>query len=464
MLAAKIPSSSLDSETTQSDGSCLFLTIPSEITAQIFTYCLPASISPPEIDTAPLLLTRICRDWRNLAQDSPELWTSLKIDRAAIPVELIETWLSRAQTLPLSLELEVSSWDDVPWNSAEVIVVFERHSQTWRDVALDLPFEQLYLFGESSHLHLPLLERLAVAIHELALELPPLTAFQNAPALRRLSLSRDVLGTKMQLPWAQITSMEFGSGSLRPEDVLTILQFTPNVVKCSVTTHNDLESVLPDVVAPFMFLTSLKLETIVPEVMNIFDHISVPALQVLDLSSILFSGRELVRRLRPILSQPAIRLRDLRIRIDGDKPREADFLQVLEMQSALENFELWEGSLGLLIAICRRLTLSLSDGSPVLLPHLRSFSASPHIYPAAEITTTFPVMLDALVDALSSRWAAPSGSCTRIRDCGLSWSGAMTDDLDNIVEAFRPRRAELIALGINMSLLSLSAFGSKFTL
>ncbi|KAF7331122.1 hypothetical protein MVEN_02452500 [Mycena venus] len=182
-------------------------------------------------------------------------------------------------------------------------------------------------------------------------------------------------------------SMEFGSGSLRPEDVLTILQSTPNVVKCSVTTHNlnlnDLESGLPDLVAPFMFLTSLKLETIFPEVMDIFNHISVPALQALDL---IFSGRELVRRLRPILSQPAIRLCDLRIHIDRDKPREADFLQLLEMQSALENFELWEG-------VARP-------------PH--RYLPAPHPQP--------------------ERWLPIT-----------------------LVEVFRPRQAQLIALGINVS-------------
>jgi hypothetical protein len=86
--------------------------IPPEITAEIFIPCLPDSISPPELDIALLLLERICKDWCTIARDSPELWTSLKIHRSAIPVRLIETWLLRAQTLPLSLVVEVSTWAD----------------------------------------------------------------------------------------------------------------------------------------------------------------------------------------------------------------------------------------------------------------------------------------------------------------------------------------------------------------
>jgi hypothetical protein len=419
--------------------------IPPEITAEIFTHCLPDSISPPELDAAPLLLERICRDWRTIARDSPELWTSLKIHRSGFPAGLIETWLSRAQTLPLSLVLEVSTWEDEEWNAAPVVAVFGRHSQTWYDVTLDIPFEQLYLLRPD--LSLPLLERLTIGSHYFPPTHPPLKAFKNSPALRRLTLQLAIHPTLLQLPWTQITSFESQSYHSMPEQILAILQCTPNVVECTVAIHNESElHPLPDV-APLMFLTSLSFETGTTETMDIFDHISAPALQVLDFSHILFSGRELVARLHPILSKPDCQLRELRIRIDGDKPREDDFIALLQTQPALEKFELVEGSLGLLIAICRR----LSDGSP-FLPRLGSLTASPFIYPVAEITTTFPAMLDALVQALSTRWVAPSDSLAQIQNCTLSgFSGEMTDDFGHIIAAFRSQQQkELVALGINI--------------
>ncbi|KAJ6578189.1 hypothetical protein B0H19DRAFT_1371139 [Mycena capillaripes] len=426
-------------------GDCPALTIPPEITAQIFAHCLPDSISPPEIDSVPLLLGRICSEWRKIAWASPELWTSLKVDRSDIPVAFIETWLSRAQTLPLSLALEISSIGGNMWDSTPVIAVFKRHSLTWRDVTLEVPLEQLELFGPD--LSLPLLERLAIWTDALiTFGGAPLTTFRNASALRRLNLGTAVDPRLLQLPWSQIASLESRSGALLPEEFIIILQHTPNITNCAITIYSESElDRLPNV-APLMSLTSLRMETNIPAVLDMFEIVSMPALQVLDLSSILFSGRALVPLMHRFLSKPDCQLRQLSIRIDGDKPREEDFIQLLEAQPTLEKFNIVEGSLGLLIAICRR----LSDGSP-FLPRLSSLTASPHIYPAAEITSTFPVMLNAVAEALSARWAALGESCARIGECTLSWSGAITDDLDNIVAAFRPRQDELVALGINMA-------------
>jgi hypothetical protein len=402
-------------------------------------------ISPPDIGKAPLLLERIRRDWRDIARGSPELWTSLKVDGAHIPVGLIETWLSRAQTLPLSLVLEVHSFEEAQWDIAPVIAAVERYSRTWRDLSLVIPLTQVYLF--QPNLPLPLLERLTIRTPFVPLR-DPILAFRSASALRQLTLGHIRHPTILQLPWTQITSFESHYSYLQPEEFLAILQYTSNIVKCAITIYNRASNRLPNV-APLMFLTSLSLQTQIPEVLDIFDNISVPALQVLDLSNILFSGRELVARLHPILSRQDCQLRELIIIVRSDllQPREDDFIQILQTQPTLEKFELCNGPLALLIAICR----SLSDGSP-FLPRLNSLIASPYIFPVAAITTTLPIMLDALVDALSTRWVAPSESSAQIRNCTLSLDGARTVDFYNILTAFRPRQKELVELGINMSL------------
>ncbi|KAJ7457094.1 hypothetical protein FB451DRAFT_1275921 [Mycena latifolia] len=424
-------------------GAPLILTIPPEITAQIFAHCLPSSPSRPKIDRAPLLLGRICRDWRNIVLDSPELWASLEIDRVDIPVDLVEIWLSRAQNFPLTLVLKVSVFDD-EWDSAPYIDVLQRQAQTWRDVTLELPFENLLLLGPD--LQLPMLERLAISFYDNDEHDHPVNAFRSAPALRHLQLETSVHPAGMLLPWAQLTSFESRSGVLTSEAFLTILQYTPNIAKCKIDIHNETEvDRLPEV-PPLMFLTTLSLGTSIPKAMDILEYLSFPALQVLDLSGILFSGRELLPPLHRFLSKPGCRLRELAIRIDGDGPRDEDVFRLLETQPALEKLNLCEGELNLHIAICRR----LSDSSP-FLPRLANLVASPFIYPVEQITTTFPVMLDSLVDALSARWVAPPELFAQIRECTLSWSGSQTEDLDNIVAAFRLRQEELVALGIKMS-------------
>ncbi|KAJ7166769.1 hypothetical protein C8R46DRAFT_899295 [Mycena filopes] len=57
------------------------LTIPFELTAEIFVPCLPDRPVSPHLTIAPLLLTAICRQWRNIACSTPRLWAALQITR-----------------------------------------------------------------------------------------------------------------------------------------------------------------------------------------------------------------------------------------------------------------------------------------------------------------------------------------------------------------------------------------------
>ncbi|KAJ7772375.1 hypothetical protein B0H16DRAFT_1267312, partial [Mycena metata] len=49
------------------------LTLPPEVTAEIFKWCLDTDLRLFS-GAAPLLLTRICRQWRALALSTPALW------------------------------------------------------------------------------------------------------------------------------------------------------------------------------------------------------------------------------------------------------------------------------------------------------------------------------------------------------------------------------------------------------
>jgi hypothetical protein len=75
---------------------------------------------------------------------------------------------------------------------------------------------------------------------------------------------------------------------------------------------------------------------------------------------------------------------------------------------------------------------------------------SPSVFGVAEITTTFPTLLDLLTDALFTRWAVPSESFAPIHNFTLSWTGEAGDVLQDLVAAFCPRQKELVALGINI--------------
>ncbi|THU79803.1 hypothetical protein K435DRAFT_697061, partial [Dendrothele bispora CBS 962.96] len=90
--------------------------IPPEIIAELFTYCLPSTHPPTrDLSEAPLLLTLVCKQWRQIAFSTPYMWSALHI---YIPYSRvsdegfmerrkkgIKQWLERSGNLPISLSL-----------------------------------------------------------------------------------------------------------------------------------------------------------------------------------------------------------------------------------------------------------------------------------------------------------------------------------------------------------------------
>ncbi|KAF9078113.1 hypothetical protein BDP27DRAFT_1207583, partial [Rhodocollybia butyracea] len=88
--------------------------IPSETLASIFAWCLPTERNAVRsLAEAPLLLTTICRDWRGITLDTPQLWKSLHVylppdmsDYALFErIKGITRWLERSGSLPVSISL-----------------------------------------------------------------------------------------------------------------------------------------------------------------------------------------------------------------------------------------------------------------------------------------------------------------------------------------------------------------------
>ncbi|KAF5361658.1 hypothetical protein D9758_007306 [Tetrapyrgos nigripes] len=110
--------------------------LPPEIVAAIFTYTLPHDHFPTRSSKAsPLLLGRVCSQWRAVSLSTPELWNRMHI---VIPssadsgllcqvltkrVEYVATWLSRAGALPISFSLYSYNWTQhAPFQEDRVIM------------------------------------------------------------------------------------------------------------------------------------------------------------------------------------------------------------------------------------------------------------------------------------------------------------------------------------------------------
>ncbi|TEB20749.1 hypothetical protein FA13DRAFT_1644246, partial [Coprinellus micaceus] len=90
--------------------------LPHEVLQLIFLACLPTKHYPTMGRTeAPLVLIQVCRSWRALAIDTPQLWASVHIvatpaekfgvHEARSRLDSIKQWLERSKTLPLTLSI-----------------------------------------------------------------------------------------------------------------------------------------------------------------------------------------------------------------------------------------------------------------------------------------------------------------------------------------------------------------------
>ncbi|KAJ7486614.1 hypothetical protein FB451DRAFT_1126863 [Mycena latifolia] len=87
------------------------LTLPFELTSEIFLHCLPNTPIEPSPTTAPLLLTRVCKQWRDIALAEGRLWASLQIDGGHSgddALRAIKDWVHRAGSFPQSHGLAVA--------------------------------------------------------------------------------------------------------------------------------------------------------------------------------------------------------------------------------------------------------------------------------------------------------------------------------------------------------------------
>ncbi|KAJ7462567.1 hypothetical protein FB451DRAFT_1267000 [Mycena latifolia] len=181
------------------------LTLPPEITAEIFKWCIDTGMRLlPSV--APLLLTRICRDWRALAFSTPALWDTIsQIEFGVHPraEAVVETWFSRAGTRPLSLTIICPESLD----SACLESVILQHASQLQ--SLNVMTNSEVLCGFTAVQSFPILSNLTLCClgdyddDEGHIQL---FGIHSAPALRHLSLD-SVLPSMVIMPWAQLTKM-----------------------------------------------------------------------------------------------------------------------------------------------------------------------------------------------------------------------------------------------------------------
>ena len=87
--------------------------LPPEILALIFWHAIPRGKSnfvEPSTSAAPLLLCRVCKSWRDLAERTPELWSSISLFLLrpyASATQAFDRWIAKSGGCPLSIKVVV---------------------------------------------------------------------------------------------------------------------------------------------------------------------------------------------------------------------------------------------------------------------------------------------------------------------------------------------------------------------
>ncbi|KAJ7208356.1 hypothetical protein GGX14DRAFT_634097 [Mycena pura] len=202
------------------------LTLPTEITSKIFMQCLPDhGRVRPSPRRAPLVLTRICGQWRAIALSTGELWSSLDVDIGVLwpgRDDLLRSWFPRAKDYPLSLTIRRSKYGQTYTGSlsAHVAAIIPKLRRLEAKVS-DGQFRNLVPLGTS----LPLLRSFAATLSSENLQ----NILHSAPNLRELR-------ARLPAPNFHVASKSLLSLDIA-EEIYSIDAFLGILENCPLLSH-----------------------------------------------------------------------------------------------------------------------------------------------------------------------------------------------------------------------------------
>ncbi|KAK7038248.1 hypothetical protein R3P38DRAFT_2905248 [Favolaschia claudopus] len=259
------------------------LTLPSEITAEIFKHCVGPVGLGMGAGNAPLVLSSVCKDWRRIALDLASIWSDIWLASSSAPnmPSILKSWLPRTGTHPI----DVTGLDTRHESINELVPYCEQ----WRSIScwLELP-----ITGSLNDIRgrIPQLRSLDISygggpVESFANSIP-LTMFSDAPNLRELSMtdqlppsSPDMLHL-FDLPWEGLTHLSSRVQGL--DKVLQLLTRTPNLQSLSISPSSMHPAI---VLPPPITLPRLRMLEICHKGAMVCDAIVAPSLKSLQITT-----------------------------------------------------------------------------------------------------------------------------------------------------------------------------------
>ena len=243
--------------------------------------------------TSPMMLLKVCRQWRHVAMSLPALWSSIYINQPQIPrhFELARFWLHLSRNEPLFLTLRCTTGPEFVQSSSIILRVFIQQMYRWKSIDFRLPFPSFAILN-FIQAPLPILEHAGVyteeqtgRTHEGVKRI--LNCVYTSPRLRSAIWASGVMnGSPMFFPQTlqRLTNLGLIARLTCVHDVFVILRacphlrvFTVNPAKCDRTSC---PAVTPTVHA---CLHTLRMRSIGQDLAELFYFLTLPALQSLEM-------------------------------------------------------------------------------------------------------------------------------------------------------------------------------------
>ncbi|KAJ7462154.1 hypothetical protein FB451DRAFT_1267958 [Mycena latifolia] len=306
------------------------LTLPGEITAEIFSHCLPSieelrqddqPISERLESQAPTVFLGVCRVWKDIALGTPALWATLSLrfdyiaDNVALEPgaveEFIDMWLGRAAILPLSFVFctirGYDEFDDGPFTPSRMRDVIHRYAHRLEYIELEMSQYDIDQLGLHS-VDFPLLRRAAVGdnFEPRPDSSNPVQIYSNASQLRDLLFFHGTIFSSYILPSLQLSKFV---GAIQNLDLFVL---APNLIEaqCCVE-HLDTILTTPILHPRLQYLTLWTSSSGL--FFDPFPYLTLPALHSLDISDIRNPTESLINFLNRSSSPPPLRTISARI-------------------------------------------------------------------------------------------------------------------------------------------------------
>ncbi|KAJ7356466.1 hypothetical protein DFH08DRAFT_459318 [Mycena albidolilacea] len=287
------------------------LTLPNEITTEIFIHFLPTYPSCPLLTGlgTPTALTQICHQWREIALATPALWRAISFSEPYPSYSfephkrLCNIRLSRSRSYPLSLELDEDYIDRK--HTTELLSTLAVHRARWEHLDFHLSLSRLGAIAGP----LPLLRSLDLSVDdpEDGDDDTGEISFLDAPLLRTVVLN-DIAAKNITLPWAQLTSLTLHA--LYPRECAPILQLSYNLVHCELNLAGGDDGAED---FPNIYLSSLQSFTLTGDpTTGYLETFIVPALRSLEISEP-YIDPDCIDILASFLAKSRCKLQELRV-------------------------------------------------------------------------------------------------------------------------------------------------------